>query len=183
MSRGFVLGLWLVAFAVSAWSQDGIPEPTSYRMQDYRGPTPTTLAGARVLTTRDAEELWKGGAAFVDVLPHPPRPSNLPPGTIWHEKLHMNIPGSIWLPDTGYGALASSTERYLRDGLAHVTQRDQLRWLVVYCQKDCWMSWNAAKRALTMGYKNVAWYPDGRDGWQANGLPVQKAEPAPPDDE
>jgi len=38
MSRGFVLGLWLVAFAVSAWSQDGIPEPTSYRMQDYRIP-------------------------------------------------------------------------------------------------------------------------------------------------
>jgi PQQ-dependent catabolism-associated CXXCW motif protein len=95
----------------------------------------------------------------------------------------MNIPGSIWLPDTGYGALASSTERYLRDGLAHVTQRDQSRWLVVYCQKDCWMSWNAAKRALTMGYKNVAWYPDGTDGWQASGLPVQKAEPAPTDGE
>src|SRR6516165_11039130 len=125
----------------------------------------------------------RGGAAFVDVLPHPPRPANLPPGMIWYEKPHMDIPGSIWLPDTGYGALASSTERYLRDGLTRITQGDQSRWLVVYCQKDCWMSWNAAKRALAMGYKNVAWYPDGTDGWQASGLPVQQAEPAPGDAE
>jgi PQQ-dependent catabolism-associated CXXCW motif protein len=182
VSRVLVLGLWLIAFAVSAWSQNAIPEPTGYRMQDYRGPTPMSLAGARVVATWEVEELWKVGAAFVDVLPHPPRPTNLPPGTIWHEKPRMNIPGSIWLPDTGYGALAISTERYLRNGLARITQGDQSRWLVVYCQKDCWMSWNAAKRALTMGYKNVAWYPDGTDGWEASGLPVQQAEPAPPAD-
>jgi PQQ-dependent catabolism-associated CXXCW motif protein len=178
-----MLGIWLVGFAIAASSQEAIREPTGYRMQDYRGPTPTSLAGARVLTTHDAEELWKAGAAFVDVLPHPPRPTNLPPGTIWHENPHRDIPGSIWLPDTGYGALASSTERYLRDGLARITQRDQSRWLVVYCQRDCWMSWNAAKRALTMGYKNVAWYPDGTDGWQASGLPVEPAEPATTNDE
>jgi len=183
MSRALVLGFWLVAFAAAAFGQNVIPEPTGYRMQDYRGPTPASLAGARVLTTRQAEELWKVDAAFVDVLPHPPRPTNLPPGTIWHEKPHVNIPGSIWLPDTGYGALAGSTERYLRDGLARITRRDQSRWLVVYCQKDCWMSWNAAKRALTMGYKNVAWYPDGIDGWQASDLPIQHAEPAPTNDE
>ena len=27
------------------------------------------------------------------------------------------------------------------------------------------MSWNAAKRILSMGFTNVAWYPDGTDGW------------------
>jgi rhodanese-related sulfurtransferase len=41
------------------------------------------------------------------------------------------------------------------------------------------MSWNAAKRALTMGYHKVAWFPDGTDGWEARGLPLQEAEPAP----
>lgn len=178
-----MLGFWLIAFAVSARSQNPIPEPPGYRMQDYRSPTPTNLAGARVVTTREVEELWKAGAAFVDVLPHAPRPSNLPPGTIWHEKPRMDIPGSIWLPDTGYGALATSTERYLRNGLARITQGDRSRRLVIYCQKDCWMSWNAAKRALTMGYKNVAWYPDGTDGWEASGLPLQQAESAPADSE
>jgi PQQ-dependent catabolism-associated CXXCW motif protein len=95
----------------------------------------------------------------------------------------MDIPGSIWLPDTGYGALATSTERYLRNGLARITQGDRSRWLVIYCQKDCWMSWNAAKRALTMGYKNVVWYPDGTDGWGSSGLPEQQAVPVPVDSE
>ena len=184
MNRVLLLGLCAAGLAVRlAWGQNSVPEPSGYRMQDYRAPTPSTLTGARIVSTGEAEELWRAGAAFVDVLPHAPRPSNLPPGTIWHEKPRTDIPGSIWLPDTGYGALATSTERYLRNGLAHLTQGDQSRWLVVYCQKDCWMSWNAAKRALTMGYKNVAWYPDGIDGWQASGLAVQKAEPAPTDEE
>ena len=177
-----MLALWLVGLASDvAWSQDAFPEPPDYRMQDYRGPTPTTLAGARVVTTAEAEELWKAGAAFVDVLPHAPRPPNLPAGTIWREKPRMDIPGSIWLPDTGYGALAATTERYLGDGLQRITQGDRTRWLVVYCLKSCWMSWNAAKRALTMGYKRVAWFPDGTDGWEARGLPLQEAQPAPVD--
>ena len=46
------------------------------------------------------------------------------------------------------------------------------RLLVIYCQADCWMSWNAAKRALSYGYPNVAWYPDGTDGWERAGLAV-----------
>ena len=41
------------------------------------------------------------------------------------------------------------------------------------------MSWNAAKRALALGYKNVGWYPEGTDGWKAAGLPLESAEPTP----
>ena len=48
-----------------------------------------------------------------------------------------------------------------------------------YCLADCWMSWNAAKRALKIGYSNVAWYRDGTDGWLAAGLPLQEATPEP----
>jgi len=174
------LGLFIFAGA-AAWGQQTPPEPAGYRMNDYRAPTPATLAGARVVTTTEAARLWKAGAAFIDVLPHAPRPANLPPGTIWRDKPRLDIPGSIWLPDTGYGALAPVTEKYLRNGLASITGRDRTRWLVFYCQKDCWMSWNAAKRALSLGYKNVAWYPDGAEGWQAAHLPLQDAKPAPAD--
>lgn len=181
MMRSVILALMLVGLAGFAAASEGTPpEPVGYRMSDYRAPTPATLVGARVVTTLEAKKLWQAGAAFIDVLPHAPRPPNLPPGTIWHEKPRLNIPGSIWLPDTGYGALAPATESYLRDGLAHITNGDHARWLVIYCLKGCWMSWNAAKRALIMGYKNVAWYPDGTDGWRASGLPLQKAEPSPP---
>jgi PQQ-dependent catabolism-associated CXXCW motif protein len=158
----------------------GIAEPEAYRTEDYRAPVPATLRGARVLTTDDAEQLWKAGTAvFVDVMPHAPKPANLPAGTIWREKPRLNIPGSIWLPDTGYGALAPVTEAYLRGNLARVTGGDRARLLVIYCLRDCWMSWNAAKRVLAMGYANVAWYPDGTDGWQEADLPLVSARPEP----
>jgi PQQ-dependent catabolism-associated CXXCW motif protein len=171
-----------VAVACAGWaahSQNLPPEPDGYRMEDYRAPVPATLAGARVVTTAEAAELWKAGAVFVDVLSHAPRPANLPAGTIWREKPRMDIPGSVWLPDTGYGALAAATESYLRNNLDRVTRRDREKWLVIYCRPQCWMSWNAAKRALAMGYRHVAWYPDGPEGWEAAGLPLDEAKPAP----
>ena len=39
------------------------------------------------------------------------------------------------------------------------------------------MSWNAAKRALALGYTRVAWYPEGTDGWAADGLPLEARTP------
>ena len=41
------------------------------------------------------------------------------------------------------------------------------------------MSWNAAKRALTYGYSQVYWFPEGTDGWDAAGLPLEPSEPEP----
>ena len=114
------------------------------------------------------------------MLPHAPRPANLPPGTIWRDKARLDIPGSIWLPDTGYGELAAVTQDYLRTNIERATGGDRTRLVVVYCLRNCWMSWNAAKRILSMGYLNVAWYPDGTDGWTEMQLPVAEAQPAPP---
>jgi len=133
-----------------------------------------------VLATGEAETIWRAGAAvFIDVLPHAPKPQNLPAGTIWREKPRLNIPGSIWLPDTGYGTLAAATEDYLRHGLARASGGNSATLLVIYCLADCWMSWNAAKRALSYGYRNVAWYPEGTDGWQRADLPVAESQPEP----
>jgi len=176
---GFIVAtLSLVAAANAA---DGIPEPEGYRTENYRAAVPTTLKGARVVTTEDAEAIWHAGSAvFIDVLPHAPKPPNLPPDTVWRDKPRFNIPGSVWLPDTGYGALAVPTEDYLRTGLSRATRSDRTKLLVFYCQANCWMSWNAAKRALSIGYTNVAWYPDGTDGWQQADLPVEESRPQPP---
>ena len=176
---GFIVAtLSLVAVANAA---DVIPEPEGYRTDNYRAAVPATLKGARVVTTEDAEAIWHAGSAvFIDVLPHAPKPPNLPPDTVWRDKPRFNIPGSVWLPDTGYGALAVPTEDYLRTGLSRATRSDRTKLLVFYCQANCWMSWNAAKRALSIGYANVAWYPDGTDGWQQADLPVEKSRPQPP---
>jgi len=176
---GFIVAtLSLVAAANAA---DGIPEPEGYRTENYRAAVPATLKGARVVTTEDAEAIWHAGSAvFIDVLPHAPKPPNLPPDTVWRDKPRFNIPGSVWLPDTGYGALAVPTEDYLRTGLSRATRSDRTKLLVFYCQANCWMSWNAAKRALSIGYTNVAWYPEGTDGWQQADLPVEESRPQPP---
>ena len=57
-----------------------------------------------MLTTAEAEAIWRAkSGVFIDVLPRPPKPKNLPEGTVWRDKPRLNIPGSIWLPDTGYG--------------------------------------------------------------------------------
>ena len=86
----------------------------------------------------------------------------------------------VWARDVAaISELAMQTENYFRLGLEPVTQSDGAKLLVFYCLRDCWMSWNAAKRALALGYKNVAWYPDGTDGWEAAELPLQEAKPEP----
>ncbi len=175
-----IVGAGMLLLAGGTASAQPVAEPEGYRAEPYRAPTPPTLAGARVVTTAEASALWRArDAAFVDVLPRAPRPANLPAGTIWRDKPRPDIPGSIWLPDTGYDALAPATEDYFRAGLREVTQGDLSRRVVIYCQRDCWMSWNAAKRALALGYRNVAWYPDGTDGWHEAGLPLEEAKPAP----
>jgi quinoprotein dehydrogenase-associated probable ABC transporter substrate-binding protein/PQQ-dependent catabolism-associated CXXCW motif protein len=156
------------------------PEPDGYRMDGYLGVTPLTLKGARVLTTDEAEAQWKAkSAVFVDVLPKLPKPKDLPEGTVWHDKPRSDIPGSVWLPDVGYGELAPEMDEYFRKGLADATGGDSSKTVVIYCKADCWMSWNAAKRALAYGYKSVAWYRDGTDGWAGKGLPLEERKSVP----
>ena len=180
--RGKATALMLTAFAAAAplHAQEKPPEPDGYRNENYRTAVPATLAGARVLATAEAETIWREKTGvFIDVLPRPPKPQSLPAGTVWRDKPRLNIPGSIWLPDTGYGTLAEATENYLRQGLARASGGNNAALLVVYCQADCWMSWNAAKRALSYGYSNVAWYPEGTDGWERADLPLAESQPEP----
>lgn len=169
-----------LALLVGAAGQQLPPEPAGYRMEHYRAPVPATLKGAAVLSTDEAHRAWQsGGAVFVDVLPRPPRPQGLPASTLWRPKPRADIPGSIWLPDTGYGALAPVMQHYFEDSLRKATGNHRGRMLVFYCLADCWMSWNAAKRALALGYPNVSWYPGGTSDWAARGFPLEAREPVP----
>jgi PQQ-dependent catabolism-associated CXXCW motif protein len=172
------------AFTVPALAQENMPEPDGYRAENYRAPVPATLAGARVFTTAEAETIWRAGTGvFIDVLPRAPKPQNLPKGTVWRDKPRFNIPGSVWLPDTGYGKLAAATEEYLKRGIERASGGNSAALLVIYCQEDCWMSWNAAKRILSYGYSNVAWYPEGTEGWERANLPMSESQPEPRADE
>ncbi|MFN3614093.1 MAG: PQQ-dependent catabolism-associated CXXCW motif protein, partial [Rubrimonas sp.] len=148
--------------ALAAPAPAAPPEPDGYRMDDFRAPVPATLAGAAVLDTAAAEALWRdGGAVFIDVLPRAPKPANLGPGVIWRDRPHDSIPGAIWLPNAGYGALHPAMDAWFREALTRATGGDPDRPLVFFCLMDCWMSWNAARRALTeYGHARVYWYPE-----------------------
>ena len=151
-------------------------------MEDYRAPVPATLAGARVLTTAEAGAIWRAKTGvFIDVLPRAPKPQNLPEGTVWRDKPRLNIPGSVWLPDTGYGKLAAATEDYLRRGLVRASGGQHGRaggGLLPGRLLDV-LECGQANPDLT-DYANVAWYPEGTDGWERAGLDsdgVRRPEP------
>ncbi len=157
-----------------------VDEPAGYRMEDFRSAVPATLRGARVLTGDAAADLWNGnGVVFIDVYPQAPKPPNLPAGTYWREPTHRSMEGASWLPNVGYGALSPSVDAYFRGHLERLTKGKRDTPLVFFCLKDCWMSWNAAKRALEYGYTNVSWFRDGTDAWQELGYPLVEVKKQP----
>lgn len=156
-----------------------IAEPEGYRLYDYRAPVPRTLQGATVLDTAGLLELLaREPVVLVDVMPAPRRPPGRGPDRPWLPPTHTHIPGSVWLPNVGLGELPPTTAAWFAQRLAELTGRARDRAIVIYCARDCWMGWNAAKRAVReFGYSRVYWYPDGIQGWEEAGLPLVPATP------
>lgn len=157
-----------------------VAEPEGYKTDDYRSPVPPGLKGARVIGADEAEALLKAqSAVFIDVFPRAPKPPDLPAGTVWRDPTHLTIEGARWLPNVGYGVLSPEHETYFKKGLAALTDGDTAKPLVFYCLRNCWMSWNAAKRAQAWGHKAVIWFSEGTDAWQEAGNELVKVEPMP----
>ncbi len=157
-----------------------VPEPSDYRQDHYRDQVPGTISGGTAIGPEEAYDLWQSGAGFIDVLPRAPKPAKLPKDVIWRDKPHDSIPGAIWLPNVGYGSIADITADYFRRGLEKVTGGDTSKPVVLLCLEDCWMSWNAAKRAIEWGYANVYWLPEGIDGWGLWNYPLERVKPEEP---
>ncbi len=58
---GRVAGVMIGFMALTnpAPADELVPEPEGYRTEDYRAPVPDTLAGARVISTSEAAEIWR----------------------------------------------------------------------------------------------------------------------------
>jgi PQQ-dependent catabolism-associated CXXCW motif protein len=158
-----------------------VSEPDSYRQSDYRAPVPDTLKGATVVHTPELAALLSHGHALLfDVLPAPIRPPDRPAGMPWMPLPHDDIPGSVWLPGTGRGTLDARTEAWFAGRVRAAAAAHPGDALVFYCLSHCWMSWNAARRAVLLGVSPVVWYPDGADGWAAAGHALAPASPERP---
>ncbi len=102
----------IVATAAEAGAAE-VPEPDGYRLENYRAPTPATLRGARVIGTDEAETIWRShSASFIDVLPRPPRPQNLPEGTVVarqaavrYSRQHLAARHRLWRTRAQHGRL------------------------------------------------------------------------------
>lgn len=154
-----------------------VPEPEGYRLDAYRAPVPRTLEGATVLDTAGLVVLLAHEPALlIDVMPAPRRPPGRGRDRPWLPPRRLHLPGSVWLPNVGFGAPPPSTEAWFAQRLEELTHGDTSAPVVIYCERDCWMSWNAAKRARhELGYSRVYWYPDGVQGWEEAGLPLVPA--------
>jgi PQQ-dependent catabolism-associated CXXCW motif protein len=158
-----------------------VAEPAGYWMGPAKGPVAATIKGGKVIHTRALAAMLTADAVMVvDVSDAPRRPAELAPGAIWLPVPHPLIPGGVWIPGAGLGAITPEIDKLFRDTLALGTHKDPTHEVVVYCHESCWLSWNAAKRAVSYGYKSVYWFPDGMEGWRAAGLPTAVGQPQTP---
>jgi len=172
LSLGF---FWTVP--ASACEVQPLPD---YRLDHYRAPTPCDLPGARVVDALELAALIEtDDPLLIDAMPLLRTSETDFTGRWTVPELRENIPGSIWLPNIGYGTLDPTMSAYFEDHLDRLTGGDRDRAVVFYCFVDCWMSWNAAKRALEFGYRRVIWYPDGTDGWKEIDAPLEPSTPVP----
>ncbi len=152
---------------------------TGYRIARYRSPVEPNVPGGKRVLIEEVDELIANGVVLVDVLPSDGAGLDPTTGEWQMAKPHENIPGSIWLPDVGKGRIDPEIATYFKSNLARLTGGDRARALLIYCQSDCWMGWNAVKRASSYGYSSIYWYADGIDGWRDFERPFAKAEPVP----
>ncbi len=140
--------------------------PTStFRTSAYHAPTPRAIPGGRVVDTAELETIR--GAD--------PRPYLI---DVLGGETHRTIAGAFWLSGAGAGDLDAEEARRFRDALAKFAAGDRGRPIVFFCaDSQCWLSYNAALRAIAAGYTNIMWYRGGIASWLQAGLPVTKSEP------
>jgi len=165
---------------ISPAAESDIDPVTGYRVANYRSPTPQTVPGGTTVTLEQLTALVQiRHAILIDVMSADGAVPD-PHSGVWQlSKPRHNLEGSVWLPDVGRGTLTPDRIAYFRDNLERLTGGDKARPIVFYCQADCWMSWNAVKRAAVFGYTALYWYPDGTDGMADWDVELVEAVPVP----
>lgn len=149
---------------MAAERQDfGVPPTTELHAGPMHAPTPASIPGGQVITTKGLLALLAGREVrplVLDILGG----SEMLPGAV------------LAVPAAQAGSFDDRTQREFGQFLRQSTQGNLETPLVFYClSNQCWMSYNAALRAINMGFRNVLWYRGGIEAWKAAGQPVQAA--------
>ncbi len=147
----------------------GVP-PSNQLHEVMHGPTPTSIPGGQVITSDRLMMLYQqgqqNGLLVFDVLN-----GNM------HLPMAQNAVGAAQS-----GSFNDQTQQQFGQYLQQVTQGNTARPMVFYCAgPQCWMSYNAALRAIHMGYTQVYWYRGGLEAWSqmqqmAMSMPQQPAQ-------
>lgn len=146
----------------------GVQPTAQLHNGQMHGPTPASIPGGQVVTTKGLVALVQGKQApyfLFDVLGGP-------------ETLPNAMPAA-WLAQAG--SFNDQTQQQFSQMLQQGTQGRKDIPLIFYClSNQCWMSYNAALRAINAGYTNVLWYRGGIEAWKMAGLPMQPAQQGNP---
>jgi PQQ-dependent catabolism-associated CXXCW motif protein len=181
-----ITSLWLAVVASTGAASecdpmpDGVDPDAGYRIGHYSATVPDCAPGAPVIAYADVRALAQsGGAILIDVTPIDGSDPDPFDGTWALPHPHETIPGATWLPETGRGKPEPWLEKYLRSNLDRLIAENPGLPVIVFCNADCWGSWNAAKRIAAWGYENIRWYPRGIEDWRDNALPLEIGDPVP----
>ena len=151
------------AFAqVVGETQDfGVAPTTELRAREHAAPTPLEVPGARTIGTAELRRLLIAS-------PGAERPLLF---DVISEDRHASLPGAVWLPGAGLGeSFDDEVQQRLARTLAQGSGGDRARPMVFFCANArCWLSYNAALRAVRLGYTGVRWYRGGIDAWGRSG--------------
>jgi PQQ-dependent catabolism-associated CXXCW motif protein len=141
----------------------GIKPTAELHTGPMHAPTPATIPGGQVITTKGLLPLLGNaelGALLFDVLGG----SEIIPGA---------RPAA---PASQPGSFSDRNQQEFGQYLQSLTKGNKETPLVFYClSSHCWMSYNASLRAINLGYRNVLWYRGGIEAWKAAGQQVQQA--------
>ena len=177
-----LLGLLLMAgsgfFAIPAWSQTGkpgvyadedkdwsVPPAKVLRTVGYHSPTPLQIPGGKVVTTGELGELMQRSPQpfLIDVL---------------GGGVHTTLAGAFWMIGAGAGDMDKAEEARFAKAIAGFAGGDKGRPMVFFCvDSECWLSYNAALRAIQLGYTNVMWYRGGIAAWRIGGNLMAQSDP------
>jgi PQQ-dependent catabolism-associated CXXCW motif protein len=162
-----------------AESSDFDPE-TGLRIHHYTDPVPDEVPGGTVVDTAGVKRLIDAGRVIlIDVLSISGVRYDELDGSWSDYEPRYNIPGSIWLPNVGYGKPSADMLKYFLDAVGEATDGDKGYPVLIYCVSDCWMGWNAVQHLARAGYTSVFWAPRGTDGWVEAGYELELTEPTP----
>lgn len=144
-----------VRAALQSEREDFGVAPQSQLQTTLHGPTPTSIPGGQTITTDRLLDLYRQ-AAQNGLLVF----NALGPG--------MDLPyAQNAVGAAQAGSFDDQTQQQFAQFLRQVTQGNTARPLVFYCMNThCWMSYNAALRAIHLGFQQVYWYRGGVEAWQ-----------------